>query len=224
MDKAAMQGNSVPLNSKLDCLYYPFSRLLDSNTLKYLLLVFDSISFLDEARDSTWRRLLLKQMQQTSPFFGRFEALADEYRMLEESGVLRILNPRALTAPDSDMVAMAVLTDLEDRDLLEIASRPDRYGLPFLPHDFHTSTQPPRPTWQIFQSKIPSALRGGNKMAAASAWMPHVLHRGDALQSWSLSYEAAACVQSIIILRRHRNSDSLQSQRANSITSLFCAN
>jgi hypothetical protein len=187
-----MPGNSVSLNSKLDCLYYPFSRLLDSNALKYLLLIFDSISFLDEAQDSAWRRLLFKQMWQVSPFFGRFEALADEYSMLEEGGILRILNPRALTAPNSDMVAMSVLADLEDRDLLEIASRPDRYGPPSLPHDFHASAQPPRPTWQIFQGKIPSALHEENEMTAASAWMPHVLRRGDAQQSWSLSYEAGS--------------------------------
>lgn len=40
---------------QLNCLYYPFSRLLDSATLKYLLLVFDSITFVDEAENEEWR-------------------------------------------------------------------------------------------------------------------------------------------------------------------------
>jgi hypothetical protein len=43
------------------CLYFPFSRLLDEAALKYLLLAFDKISFLDDV-DPEWRSYQLNQL------------------------------------------------------------------------------------------------------------------------------------------------------------------
>jgi hypothetical protein len=82
--------------ANLDCLYYPFSRLLDATTLKHLLLVFDSITFLDEISSRHWRRELLDQMRQDSPLFATFDELADDYEMLEDSGAVRVTDPQEL--------------------------------------------------------------------------------------------------------------------------------
>ena len=54
-------NNSI---GQLNSLYYPFSRLLDDSTLKYLLLVFDSVTFIDEAESAEWRKVLLEEMSQ----------------------------------------------------------------------------------------------------------------------------------------------------------------
>ena len=155
-----MRSDPVSMDGKLDCLYYPFSRLLDPTTLKYLLLIFDSISFLDEA-SSDWRRHLLEEMQANSPVFARFEELADDYGKLEERGVLRIVNPRELAAPNSAAVAVSILADLEDREITDLAARPERYGLPFVPSDQLHARRPSHPTWQIFESKMPDSLFRG---------------------------------------------------------------
>ena len=45
--------------SLLSGLYYPFSRCVDANALKQLLLVFDCITFLDPVEDAAWRAQLL---------------------------------------------------------------------------------------------------------------------------------------------------------------------
>jgi hypothetical protein len=183
-------GNEL-IESKLDCLYYPFSRLLDATTLKYLLLVYDSITFLDEAESTAWRRRLLEQMQPISPLFGQFEVLFDHYNALEEAGVFRVLRAEELSASNSNAVAMSVLADLKDESLTQIASRPERFGLPFLPSDAIGLAQS-RPTWQIFEGKIPQALQQVADSEARATWVPHVLRRGDYFQSWSLSYEAGS--------------------------------
>ncbi len=79
--------NSGQLNS----LYYPFSRLLDDSTLKYLLLVFDSVTFIDEAESAEWRKILLQNMSKIdSPIFSTFEKLADDYDMLSGTGAVQV--------------------------------------------------------------------------------------------------------------------------------------
>ncbi len=83
--------------NQLDCVYYPFSRLLDSVTLKYLLLIFDSITFIDEVESAEWRRILLQNMAKYGdPIFSSFEKLADDSDMLSETGAIRVLNPTSL--------------------------------------------------------------------------------------------------------------------------------
>src|SRR5690349_22043392 len=103
-----MQTPTGPADHKLDCLYYPFSRLLDPNVLKYLTLIYDSITFLDEAEDASRRRTLLEEMRPTSPLFEQYDSLADDYGMLEDNQVVRVLKPPTLTTANSELTALSV--------------------------------------------------------------------------------------------------------------------
>ena len=46
-----------------DALYYPFSRCMDSSTLKQYLLLFDSLTFLDVVDDDQWRSQLYRGLE-----------------------------------------------------------------------------------------------------------------------------------------------------------------
>jgi len=47
----------------LRALYYPFSRCIDASALKQLLLVFDSVTFLDPVDDDEWRAKLFRDLE-----------------------------------------------------------------------------------------------------------------------------------------------------------------
>jgi hypothetical protein len=176
--------------SKLDCIYYPFSRLLDVTILKHLLLTFDSITFLDEAESPEWRRTLLEQMRVDSSSFGVFRELADDYDMLQESKAILIKNPRGIATRASRPVAVASIADLEDADFVGLASAPQRFGLPsrmMRNTDPHQSTVP---SWQVFEGKLVEPLRSDPLFTSDPRWASHVLREGDRIQSWSLTYQA----------------------------------
>lgn len=175
--------------TKLDCIYYPFSRLLDATTLKHLLLVFDSITFLDEA-ESQWRRVLLDQMRQDSDMFATFEGLADDYDMLEDSGAVLVKNPRELAVSGSRSVAIATISDLADTHFVNLASAPQRFGLPARLAGYYVPQMAGRPTWQVFQSKLAEPLWADPVFCSDSTWSSHVIFEGDSINSWSLTYEA----------------------------------
>jgi hypothetical protein len=175
--------------TKLDCIYYPFSRLLDATTLKHLLLVFDSITFLDEA-ESQWRRVLLDQMRQDSDMFATFEGLADDYDMLVDSGAVLVKNPRELAVMGSRSVAIATIADLTDGQFVNLASTPQRFGLPARPARYSDPQVAGRPTWQVFQSKLAEPLWADPAFRSDSTWAAHVISEGDRIHSWSLTYEA----------------------------------
>lgn len=181
--------------NQLNCLYYPFSRLLDSVTLKYLLLVFDSVTFLDEVEDAEWRRILLQRMAQLdSPMFSSFEELADDYDMLAETASVRVLNPKPLKANKSVEVALATVADLNDRKFIDMASNPTTYGLPSRPLGLYRLSPADRPTWQVFPAKIAAPLLKNKKFLEDKRWTSHVLVTADESSSWTLSYEAGSAV------------------------------
>ncbi len=178
---------------QLNCLYYPFSRLLDSATLKYLILIFDSVTFLDEAEDAEWRRILFQRMAQVdSPVFYSYEALADDYELLSETNAVRIINPKVLLARESQAVALATKADLSDPKFVEIASKPSAFGLPARPLAGYRPLPVDRPTWQMFAGKIARPLLEDCQFADDDQWRSHVLVGGGESYSWSLSYEAGS--------------------------------
>lgn len=180
-------------SGQLNCLYYPFSRLLDSATLKYLLLVFDSISFLDEAENAEWRRILLQRIAQVDgPVFSSYEELADDYEMLSETNAVRIINPRVLRARESHAVALATKADLSDPKFVEIASKPSAFGLPARPLAGYRPLPVDRPTWQVFAGKIARPLLEDSQFTDDDQWRSHILVPGGESYSWSLSYEAGS--------------------------------
>lgn len=178
--------------NQLNCLYYPFSRLLDSSTLKYLLLVFDSVTFLDEAQNTEWRRMLLQTMVVDSPIFSSFEELADDYDMLLETNAVKVLNPTVLKACESPEVAFATKADLSDSKFIELASKPSLFNLPSRPLGAYSKSPIDRPTWQVFMGKIAKPLLNDKQFIEDEQWTSHILFQGDGYQSWTLSYEAGS--------------------------------
>jgi hypothetical protein len=179
-------------NTKLDCIYYPFSRLLDPTTLKHLLLIFDSVTFLDEAESPQWRRALLEEMRSDSPIFATFEELADDYDMLEESGTVLVRSPHVLASKESRSVAIATIADLTDASYVKLASAPQRFGLPAQLTRGIDLQLPPRPTWQVFQGKLAEHLHADPSFANDARWRSHIIRQGDEVEAWALTYEAGS--------------------------------
>jgi hypothetical protein len=176
--------------TKLDCIYYPFSRLLDATILKYLLLTFDSITFLDEAESPEWRRVLLEQMRSDSKAFTAFQELADDYDMLQESGAILILNPQGIATDASQAVAVAAIADLEDANFVSLACAPQRFELPFRMMPSSDLRHPGVPSWQAFEGKLVEPLREDPLFLSDPRWASNVLLEGDPFQAWSLTYQA----------------------------------
>ena len=78
-----------------NCLYFPFSRLLDEAALKYLLLAFDNISFLDDV-DPEWRSYQLNQLSRENPTFLAYESLRPHYDSLGQESIIQIVDVRNL--------------------------------------------------------------------------------------------------------------------------------
>jgi hypothetical protein len=186
-----MENSTIELKS----LYYPFSRLIDSSTLKYLLLIFDSVTFIDEVESAEWRRDLLKKLSITdSPIFSSYDEIADDYDMLSEIQAVQIINPNNLRTKDSQEVALATKADLSDQEFVKKASNPLSYGLSARSLGKYGGTPTNRPTWQIFRGKISSPLLSDKSFTNDDAWMSHILVPGDDHYSWTLSYEAGSAV------------------------------
>jgi hypothetical protein len=149
--------------------------LLDSTTLKYLLLIFDSITFLDDIQDSEWRRIQLQRMARENRLFSTFEELADDYDMLSEYQIVKVFDPKLLNARNSTQVALATLADLSDAKYTEIASKPYRYGLPARPLGAYQLSPEDRPTWQIFPGKIVGPLLEDERFLKEEKWASQVL-------------------------------------------------
>ncbi len=180
-------------NDRLDCLYYPFSRLLDDATLKYLLLVFDSVTFIDEVESSEWRRVLMQNMaKRDNPIFSSYDKLADDYQMLSEMSAVQVVNPQSLNATQSESVAMSTIADLTNSEFLKIAKKPNLYGLPFRPFGRYFGEPADRPTWQSFVGKIATPLLEDDQFLNEEQWISHILVPEDKNHSWTFSYEAGS--------------------------------
>jgi hypothetical protein len=179
-------------SSVLRCLYYPFSRLLDITTLKYLLLIYDSVTFIDEADTTEWRHMLLNDMRRDSSFFDSIAEMADDYQMLYDSGIVRVVNPNELGSARSDAVAAATLADLADESFVKLASRPSAFGLPARSSRLYRTDLPEVPTWQVFRGKLPTRLLDGSVHDTDSLWARSLVRPGAAGESWTLTYEAGS--------------------------------
>lgn len=178
---------------QLGCLYYPFSRCLDSTTLKYLCLIFDSITFLDEIDDAEWRRKLLRDMaRMDNPMFSSFEELSEDYDMLRDTGAIRILPPIDLSESQARQVALATKADLTDPKFISIAQKPQAFGLPARPLGAYHLSPTDKPTWQVFRSKIAYPLLESKDFTNDVEWSSHVIVPGTEHRHWVLSYEAGS--------------------------------
>jgi len=174
----------------LSGLYYPFSRCIDINSLKQMLMVFEQVCFFDVVDDEAWRLKLLEDLSKDQDArFNEYKKVYKELDALLGQNVVKVINPieNEDVMRDAAISASAV-SDLMDDEWRSIASKPERFGMPFYP--LGTSFQ--TPSWQIFLPKLPqdflSAIENNETLEN------HLIHRGHEHTSWSLTYEAGSAI------------------------------
>lgn len=169
-----------------DALYYPFSRCLDATLLKQLLLIFDSITFVDPVDDDIWRSQLIRDKEPEHDGYRGYRDIAACIPWLRAENVVRVKSPEDLLSTNSALTSAATLSDLAD-NRWSSAADPRRYALPT-----EIDRQTGRPSWQIFQPKIPAAVI--DALMSEPAYQRHLLYEGDYETAWELSYAAGSAI------------------------------
>ena len=170
----------------LSALYYPFSRCIDVSSVKQMLLVFDSVHFLDPIDDEQWRAIQFRGLEeQEDKRFNRYEDVHHALPLLMQEGAIARVDPENLMYMQETSASAAAVSDLMDSKWVQIASDPAHFNLPHrnLADDGH-------PTWQIFLSKLPAPFI--NALREHRDFQKHLVYEGDAHASWTLSYEAGS--------------------------------
>lgn len=173
--------------SALSAIYYPFSRCIDVSALKQLLLVFDSVTFLDPVTDDEWRAYLMEEMiEDEDRRFAKYQDIHRSLDELREEQAIRVVTPDCCTNHHR-LVTASALSDLKDPDWLRVASRPQSFDMPHSRHSIDGSA-----TWQAFKPKLPneflSALSNSDELRR------HLVHLGDEYTSYTLTYEAGSAI------------------------------
>lgn len=176
------------MSKLLSGLYYPFSRPIDSASLKQMLLIFESVAFLDPVSDNSWRAQLFRSLeQQEDQRFKAYRQLHEDLPLLFEEGAARRIDPASVAAMGKHVTTAAALSDLLDPSWCQVASNPMRYGMP------HRKLGPQgAPTWQIFLSKMPQEFV--QALSSEESVRKHLVWEGDVNASWTLSYEAGSAI------------------------------
>ena len=169
----------------LSALYYPFSRTINESSLKQMLLIFDSVCFLDSV-DDDWRAFLFRQLEYAEDRrFEKYRYLYEPLKEIKEAGGIRIINPEMFSSLNRTTVSASAISDLLDPEWAQVASRPSAFGMPH-----RTLGKDNSPTWQIFQSKLPTEFI--KALREEDVLRKHLIREGDINASWTLSYEAGS--------------------------------
>ncbi len=174
------------MEHKLSALYYPFSRSIRPGSTKQLLLVFDSVHYLDPVDDEDWRAKLLSDLEEShDPRFSTYRDVHAAIPALIQEGAVVREDPKSISALSSQEAAASAVSDLLDPRWVTLASNPGSYGMPF------ESERQGQATWQAFPDKMPTGfldalsrdknLRGHLVRAESSR---HV--------AWALTYAAGS--------------------------------
>jgi hypothetical protein len=153
-----------------------------------MLLVFDSIHFLDPVDDEGWRAELIQQMEGAGfPGFTGYRSINDALPTLIQEGAMVRRDPALLQSTNDGNVVAAALTDLQDPSWAQMAARPGEFKMPC-----HRDERNGAPTWEIFRPKLPDAFIAA--LTSVSRLRRHLVHRGRGDESWVLSYEAGSAI------------------------------
>jgi hypothetical protein len=173
------------VNNLLSALYYPFSRSISQQSMKQMLLIFESVTFLDPVDDDAWRAALFEDLEAGDPEFSNYRDVSACLPTLIAEGVVRRCDPEAMALADSSSVAAAALSDLLDDEWVRCASNPRAFRLS-CPHAGVNGA----PLWQMFRPKIPTAfveaIRSDRSLAG------HLVAEGGDEDAWTLSYAAGS--------------------------------
>ncbi len=165
-----------------DALYYPFSRCMDSSTLKQYLLLFDSLTFLDVVDDDQWRSQLYRGLEDEHRGYLAYRDLADAMPWLRKEGVIKVKSPSTIASTHDDLTVAATLSDLADPAWVKAAD-PRRF-------DLATTSLHGLPSWHVFRPKIPRGVEAA--LCDQDELRMHLLEPGTESTSWQLSYAAGS--------------------------------
>ncbi|MBS4842899.1 MULTISPECIES: hypothetical protein [Clostridium] len=120
----------------MKCLYYPYSRAVDLNTLKKATLLFDEIAFID-TKPQFIRNEIMSGVVSEKDYK---EELEIAYSYLEKEGVVSIINPGKIVNDYDSLLTMNTIRDISDDEFCKLAIR------------YNTSI------WDVFRDRIPPSF------------------------------------------------------------------
>lgn len=175
-------------------MYYPFSRCINNDSLKQMLLLFENITFLDPVTDDDWRANLMRDMElEEDPRFERYINIHEPLKDLRSEGLIKIIDPSSLSEQSKSIASVSAISDLLDESWRRSASEPAKYKMPYRQYSDDGS-----PTWKIFKPKVPDifvdALDNGEFVKK------HLIDKRTEQEAWTLSYEAGSAISTSIHL------------------------
>jgi acyl-coenzyme A thioesterase PaaI-like protein len=188
LSKENSKADSIMIKNISEALYYPFSRPIDLPSLKQMLLVFDTVAFLDPIDDDSWRAKLFEDLVHAEDKrFGAYQHVHSNLRLLFEEGAARRVDPAEIPAIQQPITAASALSDLLDQGWTSTASNPQRFGLPSGVIGTGGGA-----TWRTFLPKMPSAFV--DALCSNEPFSSHLIQEGGDRSAWTLSYAAGSAV------------------------------
>ena len=169
----------------LSGLYYPFSRCIDTSSLKQMLLVFDKVTFVDPVDNEQWRAKLFRDLEVYDPNFARYKDVHAVLSDLVCEGCISRFDPGPFVHSGRVLPTASALRDLSDPKWVSVAANPQKYGMPSIKVDGSRS-------WQVFWPKLPEEFIAALK--ESPELRNHLLTEGGEWRSWSLSYAAGSAI------------------------------
>lgn len=166
-------------------LYYPFSRCINSASLKQMLLVFDEISFVDPVDEDAWRTKLFEELESHDARFARYRDVHPALPELVDHGCVKRIDPIRFVTHDKISTTASAISDLRDSQWLTVASNPQKFQMPSIAIGG-------RHSWQMFRPKLPGTFI--DTIKNTPDLRGHLLEEGNDLSSWSLSYAAGSAI------------------------------
>ncbi len=178
----------------LSALYYPFSRCIDDESLKQMLLLFESVSFLEPVADDDWRAHLMAEMvEHEDTRFAKYDEVHEPIKDLRSEGLVRIVDPKELASTANNLSTSSALSDLLDPEWAGVAANPASFNMPH-----RNFGQNGGASWQIFKPKLPEGFI--TALEEDDRFRSHLISRGGETSSWTVSYEAGSAISTALHL------------------------
>jgi len=133
------------MKKKLRALYYPYSRCLETNTLKRAILYFDEIVFIDplhpDQRDNALAAAPSKASHHTEEaVLKRWPSIRDDYQYLADNKIVNTISPKPYLERWDLLFLAALQSDLSDDDFMRV------------------SFQAGPMVWNMLRSKLPDSI------------------------------------------------------------------
>lgn len=124
------------MNNSIKCIYYPYSRAINLNTLKKSILLFDEVAFVDVEPQFIRNEILSNVVPNENT---KYE-LEVAYDYLKKEGVISIINPSEIINEYDSLLTINVVKDISDDKFCRSAI------------NYNTDV------WDIFKTRIPPSF------------------------------------------------------------------